>query len=72
MTAFPDLQVFMDNLTFGSGSTTFHWTLTGTYSETGKPVRISGCEIWTMSADGLIAASIGKFDRADYLLQIQT
>ncbi len=71
MTAFPDLQVYMDDLTFDPGSTTYHWTLTGIYAETGKHVRISGYEVWTMSADGLIAASLGHFDQADYQRQIQ-
>ena len=71
MTAFPDLQVFLDDLTFDSGSTTYHWTLTGTYTATGKSVRISGYEVWTMSADGLIAVSQGHFDEAEYQRQIQ-
>lgn len=72
MTAFPDLQVFMDDLILDPAGPIYHWTLTGTYSETGKPVRISGYEVWKISVDGLIAVSLGNFDQADYQLQIAT
>jgi len=61
MSAFPDLQVLMDNLIINetSGATpdappsatraTYHWTLTGTNTGpggTGHRVRISGYEEW--------------------------
>ena len=72
MTAFPDLQVFMDDLILDPAGPIYHWTLTGTYSETGKPVRISGYEVWKISDDGLIAVSLGNFDQADYQRQIAT
>jgi len=71
MTAFPDLRLFMDDLIFDQSGPTYYWTLIGTYIETGKPVRISGHEVWTIAEDGLIAASLGHFDQADYQRQIQ-
>lgn len=57
------------------GRTVFHWTWTGTNSGpggTGKAVRISGYEEWTLGADGLIAESKGHFDEAEYQRQLQS
>jgi SnoaL-like polyketide cyclase len=73
MTAFPDMQVLMDGLEPGERRTEYHWTLVGTNSGpggTGKSVRISGYEEWTL-ADGLIAASQGHFDEAEYERQLR-
>lgn len=74
MTAFPDLQVGFDKLVLCENRAEYHWTLTGTNTGpggTGKQVRISGFESWRMGTDGLIAASTGKFDAADYERQIR-
>lgn len=71
MTAFPDMEVAMDELVVDGGRAVYHWTLTGTYAETGCPVAISGFEEWRMGADGLIAQSLGHFDAAEYARQIQ-
>src|SRR3954468_17421645 len=52
-----------------------HWTLTGTNTGpggTGRLVRISGFEQWTMSSEGLIAASVGSFDAAEWDRQVNT
>jgi hypothetical protein len=49
-------------------------TLTGTNTGpggTGKAVRISGYEEWTLGADGLIATSLGHFDEAEYQRQLK-
>ena len=73
MDAFPDLRVLMDELRLGSEATEYHWTLIGTNTGpggTGKQVRISGFEEWTISDDGLIAASLGHFDQAEYERQL--
>ncbi|MGE0130695.1 MAG: ester cyclase [Blastocatellales bacterium] len=73
MTAFPDLQVFFDDLVFQEDRIIYHWTLTGTNTGpggTGRAVRISGYEVWQMDADGLIASSRGHFDSADYQRQL--
>lgn len=73
MVAFPDMQVLMDDLRRESESVEYHWTLIGTNTGpggTGKPVRISGFEEWTIGDDGLIAASLGHFDQADYDRQL--
>jgi hypothetical protein len=73
MTAFPDMQVLMDDLVIQDGLPRFHWTLIGTNTGpggTGHRVRISGFEEWKIGADGLIAASLGTFDNADYQRQL--
>ena len=74
MTAFPDLVVRMDSLDLEGGRITYHWTLTGANTGpggTGRPVRISGYEEWTIGADGLIARSLGHFDEAEYQRQLE-
>jgi hypothetical protein len=70
MEAFPDLQVLFDDLRGNE----YHWTLVGTNTGpggTGKRVRISGYEEWTIGDDGLIAASLGHFDEAEYARQVE-
>jgi hypothetical protein len=57
MTAFPDMVVKMDSVSQESAHAIFRWTWTGTNTGpggTGKAVRISGYEEWTIGADGLI------------------
>src|SRR5437764_2533654 len=74
MTAFPDLRVMMDDLKTTPDGVEYHWTLTGTNAGsggTGNQVRISGFEQWRFSADGLIAASQGRFDEIEYRRQLQ-
>jgi hypothetical protein len=74
MTAFPDMVVTLDNVTSEGGHVVFRWTLTGTNTGpggTGKAVHISGFEEWTFGADGLIAASKGHFNQAEYLRQLK-
>ena len=71
MRDFPDLQIFMDGLSVANEKICYRWTLTGTYRETGKSVRISGRELWRIGSDGLIAESQGHFDAAEYERQIQ-
>jgi nuclear transport factor 2 (NTF2) superfamily protein len=70
--AFPDIQVFMDDLVLrGDGVVEYRWTFTGTSAETGQSVRVPGFEEWTISADGLIAESLGHFDQAEYDRQLR-
>jgi nuclear transport factor 2 (NTF2) superfamily protein len=70
--AFPDIQVFMDDLVLrDDGVVEYRWTFTGTSAETGQSVRVPGFEEWTISADGLIADSLGHFDQAEYDRQLQ-
>ena len=74
MTAFPDLLVVMDSLPIDGNHAVYHWTLTGTNTGpggTGRAVRISGYEEWTIGADGLIASSLGHFDAAEYQRQLR-
>ena len=73
MSAFPDMIVTMDGLSIDGRQAVYRWTLTGTNTGpggTGKAIRISGYEEWTMGADGLIAESKGHFDEADYQRQL--
>jgi uncharacterized protein (TIGR02246 family) len=74
MTAFPDLEVRMDDVLIRTAEAEYRWTLVGTNTGpggTGKPVRISGFEVWQFSEDGLIAKSLGHFDYAEYNRQLQ-
>jgi uncharacterized protein (TIGR02246 family) len=74
MTAFPDMVVTMDEVSLDGGHVVYRWTLTGTNTGpggTGKAVRISGYEEWTIGADGLIVKSLGHFDEAEYQRQLK-
>jgi SnoaL-like domain len=73
MTAFPDLRVMMDSESGEGGRAVYRWTLDGHNSGpggTGSHVRISGYEEWLIGTDGLIAASLGHFDAADWQRQL--
>jgi len=70
MAAFPDLQLTMDGLVTDGENSIYRWTLEGTYSATGKRVRISGYEEWIIGADGLVSRSLGHFDADDYARQL--
>ena len=74
MTSFPDMKVFLDDLTIDGDRAVYQWTLQGTNTRpggTGKRVRIRGFEQWRIAPDGLIAESKGHFDSAEYQRQIQ-
>ena len=74
MTAFPDLQVSMDDLRIAGAKVIYKWTLAGANTGpggTGRRVRISGFEEWQIGADGLVAESQGHFDSAEYQRQIE-
>ena len=74
MTAFPDLQVLMDDVVVREGGGEYHWTLVGTNTGpggTGHKVRISGYEEWTIGDDGLVAESQGHYDQAEYDRQLE-
>ena len=75
MAAFPDMVVTMDSIRHEGSHAIFHWTWTGTNTGpggTGKSVRISGYEEWTIGPDGLIAESKGHFDEAEYQRQLKS
>ena len=74
MTAFPDLEVRMDELLDREDAVVYKWTLVGANTGpggTGKRVRISGFEEWRIGADGLVAASQGHFDATEYQRQVE-
>ena len=74
MTAFPDLEVSMDDISNDGDRTIYHWTLRGTNGGpggTGNRVVISGREVWRMNSDGLIAESRGSFDSDEYRRQLE-
>src|SRR5438552_8297213 len=74
ITTFPDIQVFMDDVVFKDEVVELHWTFTGTNTGpggTGKRVRISGFEEWTLGDDGLVAESNGHYDQVEYDRQLQ-
>ena len=73
MTAFPDMQVLMDDPVVRDEAIEYHWTLIGTNTGpggTGNRVRISGFEEWTVGDDGLVAESQGHYDQAEYDRQL--
>ena len=74
MTAFPDMVVTMTRVSQEGSHPVFHWLWTGTNTGpggTGKSVRMTGYEEWTMDAHGLIAESKGHYDEAEYQRQLE-
>ena len=72
MASLPDMVVAMDSLRVNDRSGRYYWTLTGTNTGpggTGKAIRISGYEEWTLSTGGLIERSLGHFDAVEYARQ---
>jgi len=69
--AFPDIEVFQDDLVVVDEVVEYHWTFTGTSAETGHAVRIRGFEDWAIGPDGLIATSRGTYDQAEYERQLR-
>ena len=73
MVAFPDMPVLLDDLLMHGDRAEYRWTLVGTNtgpSGTGRRVRISGLEEWSIGSDALIAASLGHYDQAEYERQL--
>ena len=74
MTAFPDMELLMDDIRLKGERAEYHWTFIGTNTgpgATGHKVRFSGFEEWKIGEDGLIAESLGRFDRAEYQRQLE-
>lgn len=71
ISAFPDIEVVMDDLVLRGDVVEYRWTFTGTSAETGKSVRVPRYEEWTIAPDGLIASSRGHYDQAVYDRQLQ-
>jgi steroid delta-isomerase-like uncharacterized protein len=74
MSAFPDMVVRMDEIGREGDHVVFRWTWTGTNTGpggTGRAVRISGYEQWTLDADGRIVESKGHFDETEYQRQVR-
>ncbi len=74
MTGYPDMIVAMEGLDRVGDKYHYRWRFTGTHSGpggTGRKVRISGYEEWTIGADGLIAMSLGHYDQADWDRQLR-
>lgn len=74
MTAFPDMVVTMDRMDKHGDHPVFRWIWTGTNTGpggTGKFVRITGYEEWTLDSNGLITTSDGHYDEAEYERQLK-
>jgi len=74
MTAFPDMELRMDDVRIKADRAVYHWTFIGTNTGPGgrgHRVRFSGFEVWKIGKDGLIAESQGHFDSDDYQRQIE-
>ena len=71
MADFPEMQLLMDDVLIRDDDVVeFHWTLIGEHAGTGSQVRISGYEEWTIGGEGLVTASLGNFDAAEYERQV--
>jgi hypothetical protein len=73
VTAFADIQVFMDDVVFKDEAVEFCWTFTGTNTGpggTGKWVRISGSRSGTFGDDGFVAESQGHYGQAEFDRQL--
>ena len=71
--AFPDIEVFMDDLVFNDEKVEYHWTFTGTNTGpggTGRAARITGFEEWMFGDGGLVAVSRGSYDQDEYDRQL--
>jgi uncharacterized protein (TIGR02246 family) len=66
----PDLALVCDGMRVMGDHMIYLWTFTGTHSGTGRPLRISGAEEWDLDADGLVQASRGWFDGAEWARQV--
>ena len=74
MTAFPDMLGKLERMDQLGEHPVFRWLWTGTNTGpggTGKFVRITGYEEWTMDPNGLIAKSDGHYDEAEYQRQLK-
>jgi uncharacterized protein (TIGR02246 family) len=72
--ALPDMQVYFDDLVVDGPRVEFHWTFTGTNTGpggTGKAVRVSGYEDWTLDDQALVSRSLGHYDAAEYARQLR-
>ncbi len=72
--AFPDIEVFMDDVVFEDDTVEYRWTFTGTNSGpggTGTAVRISGFEHWVLGDELLVAEAQGHYDQDEYDRQLE-
>ena len=72
--AFPDIELFMDDVVFNDETAEYHWTFTGTNTGpggTGQAVRITGFEEWAFGDDGLVVESRGNYDQDEYDRQLE-
>lgn len=73
MSAFPDMVVTLVRMDQHRERPVFHWIWTGTNTGpggTGKFVRLTGYEEWTLDSNGLIVKSDGHYDEAEYQRQL--
>lgn len=73
MDAFPDMVVRLDAVVPTDDGARFSWIWTGTNTGaggTGRAVRITGHEDWTLDADARITRSLGHYDEAAYQRQL--
>ena len=73
MAAFPDMLVRVVDVRQAGEHVEFHWHWTGTNTGpggTGNAVDLKGYEQWTLDVDGLIQATRGYMDDAEYQRQL--
>ena len=71
ISAFPDIQVFMDDVVFKDETVEYHWTFTGTNtgpgereSRCGSPASKNGCSVTTVSSSSRKATTTKTSTRA--------
>jgi predicted ester cyclase len=66
----PDLSLTCDAVRSAGGHLVCMWTFTGHHSGSQNLLNIVGWQEWDMDENGLVAASRGWFDGADYARQV--
>ena len=70
---YPDVAMKMEELSLFDGNITFYWTMTGRNTGpggTGRAIKLSGSDEWTLAPDGLIATSKSSYDEAELQRQL--
>ena len=65
--------VELQELSLFDGNITFYWTMTGRNTGpggTGRAIKLSGSDEWTLAPDGLIATSKSSYDEAELQRQL--
>ena len=65
----PDIKLACDSVRCAGSHVAYFWTVTGTHSGTGNPLRIVGWEEWDLDANHQVKSSRGWYDADEYARQ---